>query len=92
MCTGISFHALRGCDKKAKTIGWSGAAFYDWQKKQLSAPPNTTLSTYPFPIDFNSWEDRGNEKIDQGAFLYGHFKAFAKSFELVPNAIDLEAL
>jgi hypothetical protein len=91
-CTGISFSALRGCERKVKKIGWSGSAFYDWQTNQVKVPPQTTLKTYPIPTDFESWDDREEDEPDEGAFLSGHFIVVGRSFELAPDAIDLEAL
>ncbi|SRR6266567_356404 len=92
LCTGITFHALRACERKSKTIGWRGTAFFDWQHNQLKPIPNATLSTDGIPIDFRTWDDRGREEIDESAFLYGHFTVFGKSFDLIPDAIDLEAV
>jgi hypothetical protein len=44
-CSGLSFSALRACEHKMNTVGWSGTGFYDWQSRQPSLPPRTTLTT-----------------------------------------------
>ncbi|MBI3530769.1 MAG: restriction endonuclease [Betaproteobacteria bacterium] len=91
-CAGITFGALRACERKVRNVGWKGTGFFDWQLNQLKTTSNATLSTDAIPVDFRTWEDRTGDKTIDNEFLFGHLTVFGKSFEYCQDAIDLEEL
>lgn len=74
-----------------RSVGWKGTGFFDWQLNQLNVTSDVTLSTDAIPTDFRTWEDRKVSQNIENAFLFGHLTVINKNFEIVVDAIDLEA-
>ena len=92
LCEAISFQAERVCEKLEYLVGVSGTGFFNWNSKEATFPPGTTVRTDPIPLDFTQWRFRSSDVGAPAGFLEMHIFARQQCFDRVPDAIDLEAL
>jgi hypothetical protein len=91
LCTAIEFFAERICDKRERRVGISGTGFFNWQKKQATFAPGSTIVTDAVPTDFMQWESRTELPKESSGFL--EFRLIVQAgLKRVADAIDLDRL
>ena len=92
LCAAVSFKAERVCDKLERFVGISGTGFFNWNSKQATFPPGTTIVTDLVPTDFTQWKPRSDEARQPSGFIEIHLTACTVSFARVEDALKLDAL
>ncbi len=92
LCKAIEFMAERVCDRFERLVGVSGTGFFDWNAKQATFPPGTTIQTDRVPMDFTQWQPRSDVVRVSSGFMNFQLTLQAVQFERIPDAIDLDVL
>jgi hypothetical protein len=92
ICTAVSFEALRVCEKLEYRVEIFGAGFYNWNAKEVTYPPGTTIATEGVPMDFSQWKPRSDATWKQSGFIEAHLAVYEKNLLRVEDALDLDAL
>ncbi len=92
LCTGITFMAERVCDMLERFVGLSGTGFFDWEAKQATFAPGSTVKTDAVPMDFSQWQPRSERARKPTGFIEVRMTVRSVDFEYVPNAIEVDRL
>ena len=85
----ITFHALRKYEKKKKMVRLGGDGFVEWNKGQLTIPPEGKVVTNAFRTDFTNWETYDGEIPPSSGFFEWRLKCYLYHFDPKKEVIDL---
>lgn len=92
LCSAVSFGAERVCERLERLVGISGTGFLNWNSRQATFAPGSTIFTEGVSTDFSQWSPRSDENRPPSGFIDVHIEATAPAFQRISSVVDLGTL